>query len=208
MKRRQAIRSLLSLPAITALPAMAQQAAIDKTKPPAQERLPAEIKPAPVEETPKLAMTTADAAVPGALRFFSDAQIGTLRHLSDVLIPAVNGRPGAIDAGVPEFLDFLISESPHDRQTLYKSGLDRLESESQRRFHSSFTNITPQQATELLAPLHEKWSHQGPSDPFGRFLRAAKDDVLQATVASREWAASATQRRGAGGVGSYWYSME
>ncbi|MGI8746666.1 MAG: gluconate 2-dehydrogenase subunit 3 family protein [Bryobacteraceae bacterium] len=208
MKRRQALRSLLSLPAITVLPALAQQAPIDKTKPPAQEKLPPEMKPTAVEETPKLAMTTADAAVPGTPRFFSEHQLGTLRHLADLLMPALNGRPGATDAAVPEFLDFLLGESPHDRQTLYKTGLDHLESESRRRFNKPFAGIAPQQASELLAPLHENWSFQEPPDPFGRFLHAVKADVLQATVASREWAASATQRRGSGGLGSYWYSME
>lgn len=208
MKRRQAIRSLLSLPAITALPAMAQQAPVDKTKPPAQEKLPPEMKPPAVDETPRLAMTTADAAVPGTPRFFTDPQLATLRHLSDLLMPPLNGRPGASDAGVPEFLDFLLNESPPDRQALYTTGLDHLDSESRTRFGKPFTEITSQQAGELLAPLHADWSFQGPADPFARFLRAAKDDVLQATVASREWAASATQRRGSGGLGSYWYSME
>src|SRR5437762_21919 len=112
MKRRQALRSIFSLPAITALPALAQQPATDKTKPAAQEKAPAELKPTPVEETPKLAMTAADAVAPGAPRFFSPSQLETLRRLGDLLAPPLNGKPGANDAGVPEFLDFLIGESP------------------------------------------------------------------------------------------------
>jgi Gluconate 2-dehydrogenase subunit 3 len=207
MKRRQAIRSILSLPAITTLPALAQQPT-DKTKAPAQENMPPEMKPPPVEETPRLAMTAADAATPGTARFFNSRQLETLRRLADVLVPPVNGKPGASDASVPEFLDFLVSESPHDRQALYKAGLDHLDSEARRRFAKPFTGITAQQANDLLAPLQENWTFQGPPDPLGRFLQAAKEDVFRATVNSREWAAAGSQRRGSGGVGSYWYSME
>src|SRR5438477_845142 len=146
MKRRQAIRSILSLPAITTLPALAQLAT-DKTKAPAEEKMPPEMQPPPVEETPKLAMTTADAVTPGTARFFSSRQLETLRSLADVLVPPVNGKPGASDASVPEFLDFLLSESPHARQELYKAGLDHLDYEARRPIAEDFAASTNQQAS-------------------------------------------------------------
>ncbi len=207
MKRRQALRSLLSLPAITALPALAQQAAIDKTKPPAQEKVPAEMKPAAVEENPRLAMTAADAVTPSTPRFFTAPQLATLHRLADLIMPPVNGKPGASDASVSEFLDFLIGKSPQERQTLYRNGLDHLGTEARRRYSKPFSDISADQANDLLAPLRQTWSFQGPSDPFARFLHDAKDDVLRATISSREWATSGSQRRGSGGVGSYWYSL-
>ncbi|MDQ6760486.1 MAG: gluconate 2-dehydrogenase subunit 3 family protein [Acidobacteriota bacterium] len=207
MKRRQALRSLLSLPALTGFPALAQQAPTDKTKPQAEEKLPPELKPAPVEENPKLAMTAPDAVTPATTRFFTPSQFATLNRLADLLVPPLNGKPGASDAAVPEFLDFLIGQSPQDRQTLYRTGLDRLETEAKRRYSKPFAGITPEQAQDLLAPLRQNWSFSGPADPLSRFLHDAKDDVLRATVSSREWAASGSQRRGAGGVGSYWYSL-
>lgn len=206
MKRRQALRSILSLPAITALPALAQQAPTDKSKPLVQEKLPPEMKPAAVEENPKLAMTAADAVAPGTVRFFTPPQLATLHRLADLIMPPVNGKPGASDAGVPEFLDFLIGESPTDRQTMYRNGLDGLNAEAKRRFSKSFDEITPEQANELLSPLRQNWTFAGPSDPLARFLHDAKDDVLRATVSSREWAATG-QRRSSGGVGSYWYAL-
>ena len=206
MKRRQALRSILSLPAITALPALAQQP-VDKTKPPADEKVPAEMKPAPVEENPKLAMTAAEAVVPGTTRFFTASQLATLHRLADLIVPAVNGKPAASDAGVPEFLDFLVGKSPRDRQTLYRNGLDLLEAEAKRRYSKPFSDVSAEQATDLLAPLTQSWSFQGPADPFARFLQEAKDDVLRAAINSREWANSGAQRRSSGGVGSYWYAL-
>jgi hypothetical protein len=65
------------------------------------------------------------------------------------------------------------------------------------------------QAEPILSPLGAPWTYQGRSDPFARFLGAAKDDVMQATTNSREWAEAASSRsRGAGGLGLYWYFIE
>lgn len=186
---------------------MAQQAAVDKTKAPAQEKAPAEMKPAPVEETPKLAVTAADAVTPSTPRFFTAPQLATLHRLADLIVPSVNNKPGASDAGVPEFLDFLLGDSPRDRQTLYRNGLDRLEADARHRYSKPFADISADQANDLLAPLRQSWTFQGPADPFARFLHEAKEDVLRATISSREWATSGSQRRGSGGVGTYWYAL-
>src|SRR5437764_12473120 len=75
---------------------------------------------------PKLETSTADSAAETLPHFFSTAQFAALRRLSDMLQPALNGAPGALDAKAAEFLDFLIGESPADRQQLYRDGLDAL----------------------------------------------------------------------------------
>ena len=188
MKRRHVIQSIFSLPAITALPAAAQAPAPEKAAPRS-------------DETAKLAMTSADAVAAPAQRFFSPEQFRTLERLCAVLLPAVDPKPGAKDAGVAAFLDFLIGHSPPDRQVLYQHGLDRLVA-------SSFADMSPAQTAEILAPLRAPWTYQGPSDEFARFLMSAKEDILRATVNSREWASASTGRRGGSGIGAYWYSLD
>jgi hypothetical protein len=110
-------------------------------------------------------------------------------------MPPFNGRPGAIEAGVPRFLDFLLSQSPADRQTLYRQGLQ------------AFAKLDASQAKQALAELQRPWTYAGPSDPLARFLRAAKDDILQATINSREWASSSRSRT-AGGTSYYYFPIE
>jgi hypothetical protein len=84
-----------------------------------------------------------------------------------------------------------------------------LNSEAQQRYHKSFGEITAEQAEPILAPLHAPWSYRGPSDSFAKFLLAAKSDLLAATANSREYITVVSQRRrGAGGVGQYWYPVE
>jgi hypothetical protein len=193
MQRRQVLKSVLSLPAFTALPAAAQE------KPPETH---------PIDENPKLPTANAEAVAETAPRFFSARQLATLRRLCELLIPSSGGKPGANEAGVAEFLDFLISQSPANRQALYRDGLDKLESESHQHFQASFVAISPRQASQLLAPLQTPWTYDGPPDPLARFLHEAKEDTLRATMSSREWAAAGSQRRGASGLGTYWYAIE
>jgi hypothetical protein len=68
---------------------------------------------------PKLDFTVADAAAETVHHFFTASQFAALQKLGGIL------TPGAIEASAPEFLDFLLSQSPSDRQQLYRAGLDR-----------------------------------------------------------------------------------
>lgn len=192
MKRRTVLRSLLSVPAIAVVPAeaFAQQS-----------------NAAASSETPST--TVADAAADAVVKTFDQAQFSALRRLAEILAPTAQDTPGALESGAAEFLDFLIGVSPADRVTLYRGGLDRLNAEAHRRYQKSFAEITAEQAAPILAPLHAPWSYRSPADPFAKFLLAAKDDVLTATVNSREYIAVVSQRRrSAGGAGQYWYPIE
>jgi len=173
MNRRTWIQTAIVLPAAAALPAAAQAPAPSAAK----------------DEFAKI--DTAGSPEQGGdpvHRFFSKDHYAALEKLAGQILPAVGTRPGAVEAGVPAFLDFLISQSPADRQKLYRDGLDRL--------HKGAT----------IDSLTEPWTYKTPTDPFKRFLREAKEDILQATFASREWIAARSERRG--GSGTYYLAVE
>jgi hypothetical protein len=190
MRRRNILKSALGLPAAAAaLP------------PPAQAQ-----SPAPSSATPKLEALSADAAINGVARFFTNAQYGALRRLSGIILPAYQEQPSAVDAGVPELLDFYISQSSAATQQLWTQGLDRLERESRQRYKKGFRELSAQEYEPLLAPLTQPWTYQGPSDPFARFLLAARDLVLQAAFNSREWSEAGGRR--ASGVNYLWRNLD
>lgn len=199
MRRRRFIQTLAATPAV-ALPVTAELHA--------QQGSPA--RPAPTtEDAPKLEIASLDAVAEGVPRYFSALQFAALRKLSDILMPPLNGMPGALEAEAPEFLDFLISKSPADRQQIYKAGLDALNAQAQRQFRKAFAEVDEAQAATLLAPLRQPWTYEPPADPLARFLREAKADVRTATQNSRVYATagSAGGRRG-GGMGQYWYPLD
>lgn len=194
MKRRRFFQSAAALPALAPLPAAAQY-----SSPAASGNT----------EFPTFAETSPEAVADGVRRTFSAEQAEAFRHLAALLIPKVGERPGAVEAGAPEFLDFLLRASKADRQLLFRNGLDRLNAEAQRLHHKTFAQLSAEQAKPILAPLTKPWTHQPPTDPFHRFLREAKDDLLQATVNSREYAQAMSRRsRGAAGTNPYFLPLD
>jgi hypothetical protein len=161
------------------------------------------------EETPKLSLTSADAVSDASRRLLTAEELSTLRHLGKILMPASGTMPGAVEAEAAEFLDFLLSQSTAAAQLLYRSGIRKLNQDAQTRTRKPFAQLTDVEAAPLLAPLQTPWTYAGPSDPYGKFLQAAKLAFWQATMNSRQWAvASAGGTRGGAGVGAYWLPIE
>jgi hypothetical protein len=213
MKRRGFVKALVAVPAVPALVAQQPPPAGVPANPapgiPQNPTQPVEPPGRTTAELPKLEITVPDAAAEPVPRFFTPQQFTALQKLCGILMPATKTTPGALDAKAPEFLDFLLSESPAARQQTYRTGLDALNSEATKRFHKSFADLDNSQSAAILSSLSEAWTYDGPSDPLAAFLRTAKQDVRTATVNSREYniAGGATSRRAFGG-GLYWYPLD
>jgi len=163
-----------------------------------------EVKPLPM--TPLVP----DAVAQTNATFFTTQQRATLRHLGEILQPAYKGYPNATEAGAPEFLDFLIGASPQDRQHMYQSGLDRLDSEAQQHFHKSFAEVDASQADQLIRPRLRPWMNEHPpTEPYELFINMVHNDIRAATVNSEPWSEAA---RKAGqptpNVDLYWYPID
>src|ERR1700733_15620532 len=140
MRRRDFVKGILA--ATAAARAMEAQQATPATPsaPTPPQTLPpaAPVAPGPTPwmtglmEVKPLELTTLvpDAVAQADAHFFNQQQSATLRRLCEVLLPPLKGLPGALDAGAPEFLDFLIGASPRQRQQMYLSGLDWLDAEA------------------------------------------------------------------------------
>ena len=163
----------------------------------------------PAAESAPLEFSVAEEGADPVLGFFSAQQFATLRRMCDLLVPGAPGFAGALEARVPEFMDFLIGDSPVDRQQLWRNGLDALEKQSQTLFRKAFADTAAAEADTLLAPLHQPWTFEPPADPIARLLAAAKQDVRAATLNSfeRSPAASGGSRRRGGGW-LYWLPVE
>lgn len=193
MKRRRLLQSIAGLPA---LPAAAQTA---------YSQSPA----AAATEFPKLAETAPDGVARVRPRLFNKDQMAALERLADLILPKVGDRPGAGEAEAPAFLDFLIGESNAERRRRYQDGLDRLNAESVRLYSKPFGDVSNAEAKAILKPLNGKWTYNPPADPFTRFLKEAKDDLMLATINSRQYATAMSRRsRSAAGMGAYWLPLD
>lgn len=200
MRRRNLLRGAVLAPAAAAVAALPAAAAPQYASPSAT--------PAPTADAARL--TVNEPSYTGAQRtsFFDILESNALRALAAALVPAHNGMPGAIECGVPEFLDFHTAQAPPDRQQLWRSGLNSLDARSLARFGARFHTLTPAQTAEILAPLQQKWTFYGPSEDFDRFLWQARADMLTATLNAREYAEANTGRRAAAASNYYWRSLD
>ena len=199
MKRRSVLRTLAALPA-AALPS----ARVLK----AQQVIPPKPTPAAIEQIPVIESTVPDLTSTPIPHFFTQDQFAALRRLADIIAPAADDVPGALRAGAVEFLDFLIGESPEERQKFYREGLDELNRRSEEKFQRLFAHLDSSQADGVLALLCSEWAYK-PEDRLAVFLGSAKDDILAATENSHAWVRVMSKRvRSAGGVGMYWFPIE
>jgi len=205
MKRRRFVTTLVAAPA--AAPALFAQQPAPPTSPAAGA--PAAPARAPgggtggpgggAAQDLHLDVISPDNVAEPETRFFTTGQFAALRKLSDLLMPPMRGNPGALDAAVPEFLDFLIGVSPAHRQALYRNGLDALNARAKKQFNKSFADLDATQCDAIIRPLLAPvpWTHEPPKDPLQHFMAAAHDDVRTATRNSREWNTSGGRRGGA-----------
>ena len=199
MKRRRFLQTIATAPAAPAILAVQQVAAQQVARPAA---------PA----APKLLATAhADVVAEPVARFFTHVQFEALEKLSEVLVPAGNDTPGALDAEVPQFIDFLIGQSPADRKQLYRSGLDLLNAHAAKQFNKPFGALDSKQADSILRPLMVPvpWAHDPPKDLGSHFATTAHEDIRTATRNSRQWAeAAAKAKRRIAGPQLYWNEID
>ena len=82
-------------------------------------------------------------------RFFSPHEWDTVRILVDLVIPRDERSGSATEAGVPEFMDFIVSEST-GMQTPMRGGLAWLDLECRRRYAKTFVEATDTERRRVL----------------------------------------------------------
>lgn len=94
-------------------------------------------------------------------KFFTRHEYDTVRLLADLVIPRDERSGSASDAGVPEFMDFLMQDQP-SRQTAMRGGLAWLDAECRRRFGQTFLECADAQRRALLDDI--AWPERAPAE--------------------------------------------
>src|SRR5687768_710566 len=88
-------------------------------------------------------------AKPFVPKFFTATEFTLVATLADIIIPKDERSGSAGDAGVPEFMDFMMIDQPA-RQVAMRGGLAWLDHECQQRFDKVFMDCTEVQRTTVL----------------------------------------------------------
>ena len=82
-------------------------------------------------------------------KFFTAHEWTTVRILVDMIIPKDDRSGSATDAGVPEFMDFMMDDTPN-RQTAMRGGLAWIDRRSEDRYEKRFADCTPAERAAVL----------------------------------------------------------
>lgn len=93
-------------------------------------------------------------------QFFTDHEYETVRQLANMVIPADERSGNAEDAGVPEFIDFMMLDDP-GRQTPMRGGLNWLDVQCRRLFGQNFIDCSDSQKRDML----DKIAYPDDADP-------------------------------------------
>jgi hypothetical protein len=98
--------------------------------------------------------------------FLTAAELGWLASITEAIIPRTD-TPGAIDAGVPAFIDRRLAASPQFADT-FRTGMKAFDAAAQSRFGAPFPALTVSQQLELLNANAE--------EPFVRMIKGLTID--------------------------------
>ena len=103
--------------------------------------------------------------------FFTRREYATVIVLADLIIPRDERSGSASDAGVPEFMDFMMIDRPNNQKWM-RPGLTWIDAHSKTRFGKPFADATQSQREAILNDI--AWPARAPasmSDGVGFFNR-------------------------------------
>ena len=90
-----------------------------------------------------------------AVDYFSEAQRKTLAAIAETIIPRTD-TPGAIDAGVPRYVELMVADWFNDRErAIFDAGLARLMKDVRRRHGKPFEALPEPDRVAVLERLEE-----------------------------------------------------
>ena len=95
-----------------------------------------------------------------APKFFTAAEYRTVGILADMIIPKDERSGSATDAGVPEFMDFTMTDRPRS-QAWMRSGLAWIDAQSNSRFSKPFADAAQAQREAILNDI--AWPAKAPA---------------------------------------------
>jgi gluconate 2-dehydrogenase gamma chain len=81
--------------------------------------------------------------------FFTAAEIATITLLADIIIPTDDRSGSASDAGVPQFIEFIVKDMP-EHQLPMRGGLRWVDMYCLKNYNAPFTDCSRQQQIALI----------------------------------------------------------
>lgn len=106
-------------------------------------------------------------------QFFTEREYAVVERLTEIIIPS-DGTPGAKEAGVAEFIDFMISRD-RDQQYPFRTGISWLNAHSERLLGRQFLALAEKEQVAILEPLAYKSKYREGEEDGREFFRRMRE---------------------------------
>ena len=115
-------------------------------------------------------------------QFFSGEEFQRIERLAELIIPS-DETPGAREAGVAEFVDFMVAHDTEQQEPM-RAGLAWLDEQCGLRFAHPFLEASEAQQLSLLEPLAYKARYRAGEEAGQAFFRRVKELTLMGFYSS------------------------
>ncbi|MFN7118915.1 MAG: gluconate 2-dehydrogenase subunit 3 family protein [Saprospiraceae bacterium] len=84
--------------------------------------------------------------------FFTPHEMATITILCDIILPAEANSPGALQVGVPDFIEFITKDIP-DHQLPLRGGLKWLDNQALKRFSKKFKDCNKNEQIQIVEDI-------------------------------------------------------
>jgi hypothetical protein len=116
-------------------------------------------------------------------QFFSSNEYATLARLTELIIPS-DETPGAREAGVSEFIDFMVASDP-EIQYRFRYGLAWMDTHAQWLHGRPFLNLTAEEQNQMLEHLAYKDRHRVGEKDGRVFFKLVREYTLMGFYTSQ-----------------------
>jgi gluconate 2-dehydrogenase gamma chain len=116
-------------------------------------------------------------------QFFSADEYSTVVRLAEMIVPS-DESPGAREAGVSEFIDFMVASEPAV-QYHFRTGLTWLNANSERIHGKPFRELDTKQQNEILEALAYKKNFRAGEEDGQAFFKLMREYTLMGFYTSR-----------------------
>jgi hypothetical protein len=122
-------------------------------------------------------------AGPYTAKSFSAAEFELISRIADLIIPPTD-TPGAVTAGVPQYIDLVVQNNP-DHLPRFRAGIEWLDRAGMEKFGAAFRSLSAAQQIEILTPLSDAVDHERVENAGERFFRLMKSMTADGYYTSR-----------------------
>ncbi len=116
--------------------------------------------------------------------YYSESEYHTIDILTGLIIPK-DESPGAREAGVSEFIDFMAAHGEEQLREPMRSGLRWLEGTARKRYGASFAKLSQEQQIEILNGVAKGNQEAAGEEEGRRFFRLIRRYTVMGYYTSR-----------------------